>query len=59
MDLNSHIFKTNDYGQTWTRIVNGLNDPNGFARVVRADKKQQGLLYAGTETGLYVSNDDG
>ena len=59
MDLNSHIFKTNDYGQTWTRIVNGLNDPNGFARVVRADKKQPGLLYAGTETGLYVSNDDG
>jgi len=59
MDLNSHIFKTNDYGQTWTKIINGLNDPNGFARVVRADKKQQGLLYAGTETGLYVSNDDG
>ena len=59
MDLNSHIFKTNDYGQTWTKIINGLNDPNGFARVVRADKKQQGLLYAGTETGLYISNDDG
>jgi photosystem II stability/assembly factor-like uncharacterized protein len=59
MDLNSHIFKTNNYGQTWTKIVKGLNDPNGFARVVRADKKQQGLLYAGTETGLYVSNDDG
>ena len=59
MDLSSHVFKTNDYGQTWTKIVTGLNDPNGFARVVRADKKQQGLLYAGTETGLYVSNDDG
>ena len=59
MDLNSHIFKTNNYGQTWTKIVTGLNDPNGFARVVRADKKQPGLLYAGTETGLYVSNDDG
>ena len=59
MDLNSHIFKTTDYGQTWTKIVNGLDDPNGFARVVRADKKQPGLLYAGTETGLYVSNDDG
>jgi hypothetical protein len=39
--------------------VNGLDDPNGFARVVRADKKQPGLLYVGTETGLYVSNDDG
>ena len=59
MDLNSHVFKTNDYGQNWTKIVTGLNDPNGFARVVRADKKQQGLLYAGTETGLYVSNNDG
>ena len=59
MDLNSHIFKTTDYGQSWSKIVNGLNDPNGFARVVRADKKRKGLLYAGTETGLYISNDDG
>ena len=59
MDLSSHIFKTSDYGQTWTKIVNGLNNPNGFARVVRADMKRKGLLYAGTETGLYVSNDDG
>jgi photosystem II stability/assembly factor-like uncharacterized protein len=59
MDLNSYVFKTNDYGQTWTKIVNGLEDPNGFARVVKADKKQEGLLYAGTETGLCVSNDDG
>ncbi len=58
-DLNSYIFKSNDYGTSWTKIVNGLNDPNGFARVVRADKKRKGLLYAGTETGLYVSNDDG
>lgn len=59
MDLNSYIFKTNDYGKTWTKIVNGLDDPNGFARVVRADKKRKGLLYAGTETGMYVSNNDG
>ena len=59
LDLNSYIYKTTDYGNTWTKIVNGLNDPNGFARVVRADKQQQGLLYAGTETGLYISNDDG
>ena len=59
MDLNSYIFKSNDYGQTWTKIVNGLDDPHGFTRVVRADKKQKGLLYAGTETGLYVSTDDG
>lgn len=59
MDLNSYIFKTSDYGQTWNKIVNGLDNPNGFARVVRADKKRKGLLYAGTETGLYISNDDG
>ncbi|WP_028872029.1 VPS10 domain-containing protein [Psychroserpens burtonensis] len=59
MDLNSYVFKTADYGQTWTKIVNGLEDPNGFVRVVRADEKNEGLLYAGTEIGLYVSNDDG
>ncbi len=59
MDLSSHVFKTTDYGKTWTKIVNGLDDPNGFVRVVRADKKRKGLLYAGTEVGLYVSNDDG
>lgn len=59
MDLNSYVYKTTNYGQTWTKIVNGLDDPNGFARVVRSDKKREGLLYAGTETGLYVSNDDG
>ncbi|WP_420573307.1 VPS10 domain-containing protein [Kordia sp.] len=59
LDLNSYIFKTSDYGKSWKKIVNGLDDPNGFARVVRADKKRKGLLYAGTETGLYVSNDDG
>ena len=59
MDLNSYIFKTSDYGQTWNKIVNGLDNPNGFARVVRADKRRKGLLYAGTETGLYISNDDG
>ncbi len=58
-DTQSYIFKTNDYGKSWMKIVNGLDDPNGFARVVRADKKRKGLLYAGTETGLYVSNDDG
>ncbi len=59
MDLNSYVFKTTNYGQSWTKIVKGLDDPNGFARVVRADKKRKGLLYAGTETGLYVSTDDG
>ncbi|MCC1484545.1 VPS10 domain-containing protein [Winogradskyella immobilis] len=59
MDLSSYIFKTTDYGQSWTKIVKGLDDANGFARVVRADKKKKGLLYAGTEVGLYVSTNDG
>ena len=59
LDLNSYVFKTNNYGKSWTKIVNGLDDPNGFVRVVRADKKRKGILYAGTETGLYISNDDG
>lgn len=59
MDLNPYIYKSNDYGQSWTKIVNGINDQHTFARVVRADKKQKGLLYAGTETGFYISTDDG
>ncbi len=59
MDLKSYVYKTDNYGKTWTKIVKGLDDPNGFVRVVRADKKNPELLYAGTEIGLYVSNDDG
>lgn len=58
-DLSSYVFKTTDYGQSWTKIVNGLDDPNGFMRVVRADKNRKGLLYGGTETGLYISFNDG
>ena len=59
MDLKPYIYKTSNYGQTWTKIVNGFKDPHTFVRVVRADKKVKGLLYAGTETGLYISTDDG
>jgi photosystem II stability/assembly factor-like uncharacterized protein len=59
MDLDTYIFKTTDYGQTWTKITNGIDGEHTFARVVREDKKQKGLLYAGTETGLYVSLNDG
>src|SRR5205814_942943 len=52
------LYKTIDYGRTWTAIVNGI--PAGaFTRVVREDPGRRGLLYAGTETGLYVSFDDG
>lgn len=59
MDLKPYIFKTTDYGATWTKIVNGISGDHTFARVVREDPKRKGLLYAGTETGLYISFDDG
>ncbi|MEO1449614.1 MAG: glycosyl hydrolase, partial [Bacteroidota bacterium] len=52
------LYKTKDYGKTWTKIVDGI-DKGHFTRVVRADPARKGLLYAGTETGMYVSFDDG
>ena len=57
-DNRPYLYKTKDYGRTWTRIVTGIPD-GAFTRVVRADPARRGLLYAGTETGLYVSFDDG
>ena len=57
-DFKPYFFKTNDYGKTWKKITNGISD-SAFARVVREDPNRRGLLYAGTETGLYVSFDDG
>jgi photosystem II stability/assembly factor-like uncharacterized protein len=57
-DYRPYIFKTNDYGKTWKKIVRGLPE-NDFVRVVREDPVRRGLLYAGTETGVYVSFDDG
>ena len=57
-DLTPYIFKTTDYGQSWTSITNGIAR-DAFVRVVREDPKRKGLLYAGTETGVYTSFDDG
>jgi photosystem II stability/assembly factor-like uncharacterized protein len=57
-DYRPYLFKTKDYGKTWTKITEGIN-PGHFTRVVRADKKRPGLLYAGTESGMYISFDDG
>jgi len=57
-DLRPYLYKTRDYGATWTRIDAGI-DPLHFTRVVRADPERRGLLYAGTERGVYVSFDDG
>ena len=51
-------FKTTDYGETWTAITNGIPD-HEFTRVIREDPRRRGLLYAGTETGIYISFDDG
>jgi hypothetical protein len=59
MDLKPYIFKTNNYGQSWTKIINGIEGEHTFVRVVREDHKHKGLLYAGTETGLYISWNDG
>ncbi|MFN8888900.1 MAG: WD40/YVTN/BNR-like repeat-containing protein, partial [Cyclobacteriaceae bacterium] len=57
-DAKPYLFKTKDYGKTWTKITDGI-DPTHFTRVVRADQKRPGLLYAGTEFGMYISFDDG
>jgi len=57
-DYRPYLYKTTDYGKTWKKITNGI-DPSHFTRVIRADPKRKGLLYAGTETGMYVSFDDG
>lgn len=57
-DYEPYLYKTKDYGKTWTRITNGI-PADYFTRVVRADPKRQGLLYAGTERGMFVSFDDG
>ncbi|MEO7263725.1 MAG: hypothetical protein ABIW38_02380 [Ferruginibacter sp.] len=57
-DFTPYIFKTEDYGKTWTKITNGIS-ANHFTRCLRADKKRPGLLYAGTEYGMYISYDYG
>jgi photosystem II stability/assembly factor-like uncharacterized protein len=57
-DFAPYLYKTNDYGKTWTKITHGIRRDD-FTRVIREDPSRQGLLYAGTETGVYVSFDDG
>ncbi|HZI22752.1 MAG TPA: hypothetical protein VFD76_09540, partial [Gemmatimonadales bacterium] len=61
-DYHPYLYRTRDYGRTWTLIVTGLpaDQPSGsFARVIRGDTEKAGLLFAGTESGMYVSFDDG
>src|SRR5271165_5520063 len=57
-DLHPYIYKTTDYGKTWSQIGTGIPD-NVFVRAVREDPKKKGLLYAGTERGVFVSFDSG
>lgn len=57
-DFRPYLYRTTDYGATWTEISRGI-DPQHFTRVIRADPDRRGLLYAGTERGVYVSFDDG
>ena len=57
-DFTPHVYRTHDGGESWQEITAGL-PPGGFVTVVRADTERRGLLYAGTDTGVFVSFDDG
>jgi photosystem II stability/assembly factor-like uncharacterized protein len=57
-DFTPHVFRTNDYGASWTKIIDGVPG-NTFARSIREDPDREGLLYLGTEAGMFVSFDDG
>jgi photosystem II stability/assembly factor-like uncharacterized protein len=57
-DFAPYLYKTTDYGKTWKKITNGIPAEH-FTRVLREDETQKGLLYAGTETGMYISFNDG
>jgi photosystem II stability/assembly factor-like uncharacterized protein len=57
-DFSPYLYKTTDYGKSWKKITGGIPAEH-FTRVVREDDQVQGMLYAGTETGLYISTNDG
>ena len=57
-DIAPHIYRTHDSGNTWTEIVNGI-PATAYVHAVREDPVRKGLLFAGTETGVYVSFNDG
>ncbi|HEY1291563.1 MAG TPA: glycosyl hydrolase [Chloroflexota bacterium] len=57
-DLHPYLYRTKDYGATWTRITGGIPEDE-FTRVIREDPNRRGLLYCGTERGILVSFDDG
>ncbi len=57
-DRAPYIYRTDDFGKTWTKIVDGIR-PNDYVHAVREDPKRKGLLYAATQHGMYISYDDG
>ena len=57
-DTKPYLFKTKDFGKTWTKITEGIPD-GAYCRVIREDPNKKGLLYAGTEIGVYVSFNEG
>jgi photosystem II stability/assembly factor-like uncharacterized protein len=57
-DITPHIYRTHDFGKTWTKITNGI-PATAYVHAVREDPIRKGLLFAGTETGVYVSFNDG
>ena len=57
-DYTPYLYKTSDYGKTWKVITSGIKN-NHYTRAIRSDKVREGLLYAGTEWGMYISFDDG
>ena len=57
-DFKPYIFKTTDLGKSWSAIVTGIPD-GAYVHAVREDPKKRGLLYAGTELGVFISLDDG
>ena len=57
-DFAPYIFRTKDFGRTWTKIVSGIRD-DAYVNAIREDPTRPGLLYAGTNHGVYISYDDG
>ncbi len=59
-DFGTYLYKTTDYGHTWTSIVGNLpQSVHSFAHVILEDPKKQGMLYLGVDNGMYISHDDG
>src|SRR5579875_3248821 len=56
--MRPYLYRTRDFGKTWTPIVNGIAD-RAFLNAIREDPERKGLLFAGTEFGVYVSFNDG